>query len=138
MTSKKVLETLAETRLGDARHLFAARRYSGAYYLAGYAVELGIKACIASLFQANVIPDKNFVAAVYSHKLEDLLGLAEIKEQLQDEMKADAPLSAAWAVASKWTETSRYDLWDQFAAASMIEAVGDQEHGVLQWLKKRW
>jgi HEPN domain-containing protein len=138
MTNKKVLETLAETRLGDAQHLLAGGRYSAAYYLAGYAVELGIKACIAGIFQANVIPDKNFVAAVYSHKLDELLGLAGVKKQLQDDMKADAALSAAWGVASKWTETSRYDLWDQFAAASMIAAVGNQDHGVLQWLKKHW
>jgi hypothetical protein len=75
---------------------------------------------------------------VYSHKLDDLLGLAGIKKQLQDDMKTDAQLSAAWGVASKWTEASRYDLWNQFTAASMIEAVGDQDHGVLQWLKKRW
>jgi hypothetical protein len=53
-------------------------------------------------------------------------------------MKNDAVLSAAWGVASKWNETSRYEMWDQFAAASMIQAVGDQNHGVLQWLKKHW
>jgi hypothetical protein len=138
MISKKDLETLAETRLGDALHLFQATRYSAAYYLAGYAVELGIKACIAGVFQANVIPEKSFVNAVYSHKLDELLGLAGIKKQLQDDMRNDPVLSAAWGVASKWNETSRYDMWDQFAAASMIQAVGDKNHGVLQWLKRHW
>jgi HEPN domain-containing protein len=138
MITKADLEALADTRLDDAVHLFRATRYSAAYYLAGYAVELGIKACIASLFQANVIPEKSFVNAVYSHKLDELLGLAGIKRQLQDDMKNDAVLSAAWGVASKWNETSRYEMWDQFAAASMIQAVGDQNHGVLQWLKKHW
>jgi len=138
MITKRDLETLAEIRLDDAKQLFQAARYSAAYYLSGYAVELGIKACIASVFQANVIPEKSFVNAVYSHKLDELLGLAGIKKQLQDDMKNSADLSAAWGVASKWNETSRYEMWDQFAAASMIEAVGDQNHGVLQWLKKRW
>lgn len=138
MITKADLEALADTRLGDAVYLFQATRYSAAYYLAGYAVELGIKACIAGLFQANVIPEKGFVNAVYSHKLDELLGLAGIKKQLQDDMKNDAVLSAAWGVASKWNETSRYEMWDQFAAASMIRAVGDENHGVLQWLKKHW
>jgi CheY-specific phosphatase CheX len=87
---------------------------------------------------ADAIPDKNFVTAIYSHKLDDLLGLAGIKKHLQDDMKGDPALSAAWGVASKWTETSRYDLWDQFAAESMVEAVGNQTHGVLQWLMKHW
>ena len=50
VTTKKDLEALADTRLGDATHLFKGARYSAAYYLAGYAVELGIKACIARYF----------------------------------------------------------------------------------------
>lgn len=56
MISKRSLKTLAQTRLDDAVHLFQMSRYSAAYYLTGYAVELGIKACIAGVFQANVIP----------------------------------------------------------------------------------
>ena len=56
--------------------LLQAGRYSAAYYLAGYAIELGIKARIASVFQADMIPEKSFVNAVYSHKLDDLVGLA--------------------------------------------------------------
>ena len=138
MLTKKDLETLAETRLGDAEHLLSAGRCSAAYYLAGYAVELGIKVCIADVFQADVIPDKSFVNAIHTHKLDELLGLAGVKKQLQDDMKTNGVLAAAWGVASKWTETSRYQMWDRFAAASMISAVGDSNHGVLQWLKKRW
>lgn len=138
MITKKDLETLSETRLADARFLFQGARYSAAYYLSGYAIELAIKACIASVFQANVIPDKSFVSAVYSHKLDELLGLAGIKKALQDDMTVDAELSAAWGIASKWNEASRYEMWDQFAAASMIDAVGNQQRGVLQWLKKHW
>ena len=53
-------------------------------------------------------------------------------------MAVDPVFSAAWGIASKWNETSRYEMWDQFAAASMIQAVGDVNHGVLQWLKKHW
>jgi hypothetical protein len=138
MLTKKDLQALADTRLDDAVYLLNGARYSSAYYLAGYAVELGIKACIAGVFQAGVIPDKSFVNAIYSHKLDDLLGLAGIKKQLQDDMKNDPVLAAAWGVASMWTEVSRYEVWDQFAAASMIHAVGEQNHGVLPWLKKHW
>jgi len=138
MITKQDAETLSQMRLDDATQLLQAARYSAAYYLAGYAVELGIKACIAGVFQANVIPDRSFVDKVYSHKLDELLGLAGIKKQFQDDMKQNAALSAAWGVASKWNETSRYGLWDQFAAASMVAAVGEQQNGVLQWLKKHW
>ena len=99
---------------------------------------LGSRHVLPVSSNANVIPEKGFVNAVYSHRLDELLGLAGIKKRLQDDMKNDALLSAAWDVASKWNETSRYQMYDQFAAASMIHAVGDQNHGVLQWLKKHW
>lgn len=138
MISKRSLETLAQTRLDDAVHLFEMSRYSAAYYLTGYAVELGIKACIAGVFQANVIPERSFVNAVYSHNLDDLVGLAGIKRQLEEDMSNDPQLSAAWATASRWNEASRYEMKDQFDAASIIEAVGNGNHGVLQWLKKHW
>ena len=95
MIAKKDLQTLAETRLGDAQLLLRTGRYSAAYYLAGYAVELGIKACIAGVFQADMIPEKSFVNAVYSHKLDELVGLAGIKGQLQDDMRNDRVLSAS-------------------------------------------
>jgi len=138
VTTKKDLEALADTRLGDAALLLSGGRYSAAYYLAGYAVELGIKACIAGQFQANTIPDKSFVNDIFSHKLDGLLKLAGLQQQFQGDSAKDNLLYASWGVASKWTETSRYAMWDQFAAASIIQAVGDQNHGVLQWLKKHW
>jgi hypothetical protein len=138
MLTKKDLEMLADTRLDDATYLLNGARYSSAYYLAGYAVELGIKACIADVFEADVIPDKSFVNAIYSHRLDELLRLAGIEGQLQADMKNDSLLAAAWGVASKWTEVSRYEMWDQFAATSMIHAVAERNHGVLQWLKKHW
>ena len=138
MMTKKDIEALADVRLGDATHLFHASRYSAAYYLAGYAIELGIKACIATHFQAQTIPDKTFVNEIYSHRLNELLGHAGLQQHLQKDMANDALLSLNWGVASKWKETGRYEMWDQFAAARMIQAVGDQNHGVLQWLKKHW
>src|SRR4051812_39061274 len=138
MMTKKDIETLAAVRLDDATHLFQASRYSAAYYLAGYAVELGIKVCIASHIRADTIPDRTFVNDIYSHKLKDLLVHAELQQELQKAMANHAVLSANWGVASKWKETSRYEIGDQFAAAGMLQAVGDQNHGVLQWLKKHW
>lgn len=138
MITKADLKTLSETRLADAGLLFSAGRYSAAYYLAGYTVELGLKACVAGVFQSNVIPDKSFVSAVYTHKLDELLALSGLKLTLKSDMGSSTELSAAWGVASKWNEASRYVMWDQFAAASMVDAVGNPTYGVLQWLKKYW
>ncbi len=61
MISKADLETLAKLRLDDAEFLLAASKYSSVYYLAGYAVELALKASIAKLFLPLTIPDKGLV-----------------------------------------------------------------------------
>jgi len=138
MIAKADLQTLSVDRLSDAQVLFQAGRFSSAYYLSGYSVELAIKACIAGVFQANAIPDKAFVNAVYSHKLDELLGIAGLKTKLAEDMRDDAALSVGWGIASKWREDSRYKLWDQFAAESIINSIADEKHGVLQWLKRHW
>jgi HEPN domain-containing protein len=43
---------LAEIRIKEARVLLDRKCYAGAYYLAGYAVECALKACIARKTQA--------------------------------------------------------------------------------------
>ncbi len=46
MLDKKEVKKIARARLKDAEVLAASRRYEGAIYLCGYAVELGLKARI--------------------------------------------------------------------------------------------
>jgi len=53
------LKNLAEERLGDAQVLFDNNRFGAAYYVVGYAVECGLKACIAKLTKAEDFYDKN-------------------------------------------------------------------------------
>jgi HEPN domain-containing protein len=61
------LRQLAEERLLDAAALLAARRWAGAYYLAGHAVECGLKACIARLTNAEDFPPKVKVVQDWLH-----------------------------------------------------------------------
>ena len=138
MLTKADLEKLAVVRLEDSSFLLQANRCSSAYYLAGYAVELALKACIAKLVQPNAIPDKGFVNAIYVHKLDSLLNTAGLKPLLDADMKTDTELAAYWAIVNNWSEESRYALWDPFAAASLIQAVAEPNHGVFQWVKKHW
>jgi hypothetical protein len=57
------LQNLANERIAEAKILLDAGKWSGAYYLAGYAVECGLKACIANLLKTENFPEKEF-----SHK----------------------------------------------------------------------
>jgi HEPN domain-containing protein len=70
---RETFQRLAEFRLDEARLLFANGHPSGAYYLAGYAIECALKARISSQFRANEIPDKALVNGVYEHDLSKLL-----------------------------------------------------------------
>lgn len=138
MARKADLERLSIVRHDDALFLFQNNRCSSAYYLVGYAVELALKACIAKQFQQDAIPDKAFVNAVYVHKLDTLLGLAGLKQEFDAAIKVDPTLGAYWAIASNWSEESRYGMWEPFEAGSLVQAICDKDHGVFQWVKKHW
>lgn len=138
MHTKADLEKLAQMRIEDSILLLKANRPSSAYYLAGYSVELALKACISKLIQSNVIPDKALIDATYSHKLDNLLSISGLRPQFQQDTKADAEFATNWAIASKWSVESRYDLWDPMSAATLLNAIADPTHGVFQWVKKHW
>jgi hypothetical protein len=138
MLTKLDLEKLAQTRLDDALFLLQGKRWSAAYYLAGYAVELALKACISKLVQPNTIPEKAFMNAVYTHKSDSLLSTAGLRPQLDADMKADPQFATYWAIANNWSEESRYQLWDSISAETLLQAVHDPDHGVFQWVRKHW
>jgi HEPN domain-containing protein len=127
---------LAELRLSEAKLLYANGLASGAYYLAGYAVECALKAVIAAGFRANEVPDKSRVNNIYTHNLKDLLNLAGLKSPLENDMNEVSELRESWATISKWSEHARYEIWTSDAAPTMLEAVG-ADKGLLQWLLKR-
>lgn len=138
MLTKTDLEKLAQVRLEDSLFLLQAGRSSSAYYLAGYAVELALKACISKLIQSHVIPEKAFINAIYTHRLDNLLSTAGLLPELNTDAKADPEFAAYWAIASKWTEESRYEFWDPMSAATLLQAIHEPNHGVFQWVKKHW
>lgn len=138
MLTKADLQKLAQLRLDDAQLLLNAGRSSSAYYLAGYSIELALKGGISKLIQSEVIPEKAFINAIYTHKLDSLLATAGLLPQFNADSKADPQLAAHWAIATKWNEESRYEFWDPMAAATLLQAVGDPNHGVFQWVKKHW
>jgi HEPN domain-containing protein len=51
--NRNYFRQLAELRLKEAKALLAAELPDGTYYLAGYAVECALKACIAKMTQQH-------------------------------------------------------------------------------------
>jgi len=57
MISQRELRSIARARLRDAQVLLAARRFDGAYYLGGYAVEVALKARMYRTLNWSGFPD---------------------------------------------------------------------------------
>jgi hypothetical protein len=51
------LQVLAEMRVVEAQALLDADCWAGAYYVIGYAVECGLKACAAKQFRQDEVPE---------------------------------------------------------------------------------
>jgi HEPN domain-containing protein len=133
---RATFEQLVELRLAEARLLLANGLPSGAYYLAGYAVECALKARIAAQFRADEIPDRRLVERVHVHDLSKLLSLAGLEDELEAEMNANPDLHERWTVLKEWSERARYEVWTQESASAILDAVGGDE-GLLQWLQNR-
>jgi hypothetical protein len=133
------LQLLADARVADAEILLQARRWSAAYYLLGYAVECGLKACAARQFRQDEVPEKTVVNDFYTHRLDKLLGISGIKGALEERGGAEPGFQVNWNTVRDWSETSRYDhAISEAKARDMLVAVADPKTGVLPWLKTRW
>ncbi len=106
--NKADLERLAEIRLQEAKVLLSAECYPGAYYLAGYALECALKACLAKQVKAFDFPNKQLANDCYTHNLSKLLVTAGLDEILIQQEKADGNFKYNWAIAKRWSEEARY------------------------------
>jgi len=131
-------QEIAEVRLRESKALLAAGFSVGAYYLAGYAIECALKACIAKRTQEHDFPEKES-RNYYSHDLEELLGFAKLRIELDQSLRANAAMKTNWIIVQDWSEESRYDghKTDQ-EAAELLKAIEDQAGGLLPWLRQRW
>lgn len=134
---RATFQQLAELRLAEAKLLLANGFSSGAYYLAGYAVECALKARIAADFRAHEIPDLKRVQNIYSHDLTALLSLAGLRDLLEAEKDNNPNLYRRWAIVKTWSEKARYDIWTDENASAILGAI-DGDEGLLQWLRTHW
>jgi HEPN domain-containing protein len=131
-------QQIAELRLRESKALLADGFSDGAYYLAGYAVECALKACIAKRTQEHDFPDRES-RNYYSHDLEELLGFAKLRIELDQSMKANSAMKTNWIIVQDWSEESRYDKNKTGQEATeLLMAIEDQAGGLLPWLRQPW
>jgi hypothetical protein len=111
-------QRIAEEKLIAAKTLLDARQWPSAYYLAGYALECGLKSCILTHLEdvPEIIFDdgnKTYSEKCWSHDVERLVELAGLREARQRESTINPDLLDNWMVAKDWNERSRYEIQTQ-------------------------
>lgn len=137
--TRQELQRLCTDRLRDAKALLDARRWSGAYYLAGYAVECALKSCIiAHLMRTDVFPEKRYSEQCWTHNLKQLLVLAGLQDEFDRDAALTPQLDTYWGTIKDWTEKSRYERTIKFRAEQLYLAITDKRAGILPWIKRHW
>ena len=123
MIAENDLRSLARAKLRDAEALLRRKRYDGAFYLCGYALEMALKARICRTLKWPGFPSsrKEFesLASFKTHDLVILLRLSGIEDKILTHFSVD------WAVVKKWTPEWRYRVvgsTSQSDAAAFINA----------------
>ena len=132
------IPTTRRDRVRDAEVLLDAGQWSGAYYLAGYAVECGLKACIDKLSKVHDYPDKDFVIRCYTHRIENLVFLAGLTKERDVAAKVNLALDKHWSIVKDWDEDARYQQQIELKAREIFTAISDPANGVLPWITVRW
>jgi HEPN domain-containing protein len=137
--NRKDFQEISRLRWKEAKALLKLGHYPGAYYLAGYAVECALKACIAKQTKRHDFPDKNVAGKAWVHDLGALLKLAGLEPALDSDMSLNKTLELNWAVAKDWDESARYaPILTEVQARELHSACGSRKNGILPWIRKRW
>lgn len=118
--------------------LLGAGYPDGAYYLAGYAVECALKACIARATKRYEFPDKKSVEASHTHNLSHLIRVANLDLARLEEARRNPAFRNHWDLVQEWSEHSRYRRIDFVTAKSLVHAIGDRKQGVMVWIRRHW
>jgi len=106
MLSRRELKQIASARLKDAEVLYGAKRYDGASYLCGYAVEIALKAKVCATLKWKGFPSTKREFDSYqsfkTHSLDVLLTLSGVEEKIKKRYLTD------WSVVAEWDPEARY------------------------------
>ena len=134
-------QKFAKRWLKDARTLLNEHRWSAAYYIAGYAVECALKACVLGrlVTEPEVIFDiKKFSENCWTHNLFELVKLAGLEPRRAADIAANSVLHNHWLTLKDWSEKARYQTTSQQKAKKLYQAITDKTNGGMQWIRVHW
>ncbi len=136
---------MTEERLRDADALMAGGRWAFAYYVAGYAVECALKACLLKrMVLTGWVFDESAkrVDECRTHDFATIIKIAGMQDdlfrKLEDRGAEAASFRVNWSVVAGWRVTSRYDEKSETEARTLIAAITDEPDGVMTWIRNYW
>lgn len=134
-------QQLAERWLVDAKAQLDAHGWSAAYYLAGYAVECALKACILKRVAATpglIFDERRFSEKCWTHQLKELVLLAGLEADHKAQLAENLAFQENWRIVKDWSELSRYRTTSHHKAKRLYQAITNDPDGVMSWIKARW
>jgi len=152
MTTPSEIKELAWQRLEEAEILFRNGKYDGSFYLAGYSVELMLKARICeklgipNLFDESGKSFDSFKGigdikkALQTHNLMVLLVFSGLKVRFDEEKSVSKVIAKANSLLfSNWNENARYrpcgHMKDRDVEV-LIELLSNDTNGLLKWIER--
>jgi HEPN domain-containing protein len=115
--TRKALQELSRLRLREAEALYKAHLYDGSVYLAGYAVELALKARICRILHVKEYPLTGELGRAFKvHSLDQLKVLAGLSAEI--DVKKNKELFDNWSKAVEWDPEQRYEAPGRYNAGS--------------------
>lgn len=138
--NQALLRKMVKERILDAESLLKDQRWAYAYYVAGYAVECGLKSCVLSrmVVTGGVFTNKKFAEWCWTHDFMELVKHAGLESELASHKAANSAFAIFWDVAVLWEETSRYEEKPQADAEDLFQAITHDPDGALKWIVNFW
>ncbi len=154
MNTPQEIKNSAKERLSEAKILYANGKFNGAFYLAGYSVELMLKAKICerigipNLLETNereqFLNQESSVSdirkAIKVHNLWTLLLFSGLKAKFEVDKAADINLQKANSLLfGSWNENVRYKPCGHFVDKDVNEMIDllSGKGGFLEWIEKQ-
>ena len=151
MTNPTEIRNLAKQRLSEAEILYQNGKYDGAFYLAGYSIELTLKAKICerlgipNLFDetdANTNSIKGISEirkTLKTHNLFTLLIFSGLKIKFDNDKATNIELAKANSLLfNAWDENARYKPCGHMLDKDVEKLINllSQSNGILSWIEQ--
>jgi hypothetical protein len=141
MPSRQDFIKISNLRLIEVKVLNRKRLYDGAKYLSGYVIEAALKARICSILDSDYPEIGEISRSFMTHKFDILIKLGGLQNQLDNELSANINFKTNWSIVTNWSESYRYKPFgssNETEIEDLLQALEDNNDGVLTWIKNRW